>query len=204
MMRRVFSMIVSAAVAGLEFWVLSGVLGLEEGAQYLKYLTVLSNLWLGVAEALYALSCLMNEIPGWVKRLKYVGVTLTTLTFAAVLFYIGPKTGFVSAYADANLWLHLILPLLALIEYLIFHRTDRLTLRDTLLPLPLIAAYGAFYIGNLIMNGYGGKSHPNDWYGFADAGPAGVYIAFAALPLTAWAIAALLRACRNDIRLNGD
>ena len=203
-MRRFLSMFVSAAVAALEFWVLSGVLGLPEGAQYLKYLTVLSNLWLGVAEALYALSCFTEETPGWVTRLKYIGVTLTTLTFLTVLLYIGPRTGFASAYEDANYWLHFLLPVLALLEYLLLHRTDRLAAPDTLLPLLPVAAYGTFYIGNLILNGYGGRSHPNDWYNFADASPAGAYIAFAALLLAAWLIAALLRLARIDIRPRED
>lgn len=203
-MRRILSLLVSGLTAGLEFWVLSGVLGLPEGTQYLKYLTVLSNLWLGIAETLYALSRFMNKVPTWVTRLKYIGVTLTTLTFVTVLLYIGPKTGFVSAYEDANLWLHLILPLLALFEYLILHREDILKPLDTLLPLLPIASYATFYIGNLIQNGYGGKHHPNDWYGFAETAPIGAYIAFAALLLVGWLIAVFLQTACIEIRFTDD
>ena len=169
-----------------------------ENLVYLKYFTVLSNLLMGLASGLYALTLKLRlckalpRLPGWVCVLKYAAAVLVALTFATVLVYIGPRTGFRTAYKGANLWMHLILPLAAALDILALDRTCRLRFRATFLPLVPIAAYGAAYIGNLAVNGFGGKGHPNDWYGFAAQGPLASVATFSAIFIAGWLLAVAL------------
>lgn len=174
-------------------------IGFNDGsAELLKYFTVLSNLLLGAASLLFAIGLelklcgVLKRVPRGVRLLKYMAVAAVGLTFATVLCFIGPRTGFRGSYKGANLWLHLILPVMAMLEYLLIDREGRLRFRHTFLCLICPAAYGVFYLGNLIINGYGGQGHPNDWYGFADSGPAGVFVVIAALVLGAWLIGLVL------------
>ena len=174
-----------------------------QNLQYLKYFTVLSNLLGGVAAIIYGaaltlrLCRVIRRVPGWVTRLKYVSTTLLALTFMVALCYIGPRTDFQSAYRGANFWFHLIVPILAVLDFTLLDRSGRLTLPATFLPLIPTAVYSGFYLANLIMNGYGGRDHPNDWYGFGDDGAAGVYIVLAALLVGSWALAWALRLTRR-------
>ena len=173
--------------------------GLADGSlELLKYFTVLSNLLLGIASLLYAaglqlkLCGVLRRVPRAVRILKYMAVAAVGLTFATVLCFIGPRTGFRGSYKGANLWYHLILPLLAMLDYLLWDREGKLRFKHTFLCLILPVAYGACYLGNLIKNGYGGHGHPNDWYGFAEPGPAGVPLVIAGLILASWLIGLLL------------
>ena len=171
---------------------------LADNLDYLKYFTVLSNLLMGLAAGLYALAvklCLchvLRHVPGWVCVFKYVVTVLVSLTFVTVLCYIGPRTGFRTAYRGANLWFHLILPLAAVLDFTVLYRESRLRFRATSMPLIPIAIYGTAYILNLLFNGFGGKGHPNDWYGFAAGRPAASILTFSALIIVGWLLALAL------------
>ena len=213
-MRRFFSWLLNLVIARLVFAALlrlfwrfdaSGLPSalIAENLEYVKYFTVLSNGLEGLAALLYGLGLALTlcgalpRMPRWVAVLKYVAVTQVCLTLLTVACFIGPRTGFRSAYRGLNFWFHLVVPLLAALDYVFLDREGVPPLRAVPLPLLPVAAYGAFYLGNLLLNGWGGGDHPNDWYGFADAGPAGAYAAFAALLLAALALAALLRRARG-------
>ena len=174
-----------------------------DGGEYLKYFTVLSNLLAGAASALYVLGLqlklcgVLRRVPGWIRRLKYAAACALGLTFTMVLLIIGPRSGFQGAYEGPNLWFHLILPIAALLDFALLDREGRITLRQTLLALPLPALYGAAYLGNLMVNGYGGRTHPNDWYDFAAGGPAGVPLTLLTMLALGWGVAALLRLPRR-------
>ena len=176
---------------------------IAENLEYLKYFTVLSNLLGGLTALIYAVALalrlcrVIRRVPGWVTLLKYVSATLLALTFCVVLCYIGPKTGFRSAYRGANLWYHLIIPVLSVGDFVLLDRSGRLTLSATLLPLIPTALYGGCYLANLIHNGYGGRGHPNDWYGFADNGAAGVYVVLAGMLAACWGLAWLIGRTRR-------
>ena len=210
MMRRFLSWGVNIAVVWLEWNVLMrlfyrfGKDGMPvrlmgENLEYLKYLTVLSNILTGVAAAAYALALplaafhLLRRMPGWVVRMKYTAATLAGLTLAVAACYLLPRDGAESAFGGPNLWLHLVLPLLAVLDWTLLDREGTLRLRASLLPTLCIAAYGGFYLGNLIVNGWGGRNHPNDWYRFAESGPAGAFIAVGLMLAAGWTIAACLR-----------
>ena len=132
-----------------------------------------------------------------VTLLKYVSTTLLALTFMVALCYIGPRTDFRSAYRGANFWFHLVVPVLAVADFTLLERAGKLTLSATFLPLIPTAVYAGAYLVNLLMNGYGGRNHPNDWYGFGDDGAIGVYIVLAGLLIGCWGLAWALRLARR-------
>ena len=174
-----------------------------ENLQYLKYFTVLSNLLAGVTAVIYSMTLMLRlcrvirRVPGWVSMMKYVSTTLVALTFMVALCYIGPRTDFRSAYRGANFWFHLVVPLLAVADFVFLERADALKLSATFLPLIPTAVYAGAYLFNLILNGYGGRKHPNDWYGFGDEGAIGVYIVLAGLLVGCWVLAWLLRRAKK-------
>lgn len=193
-MRKVISKCLSLLIGGLALWVwLSsairpgrhGALSVE-GLQSLRYFTVLSNLLQGGV----CLACLFGAKVG---RWKYVSAVSVALTFFVVLLLLGPAYGYDSMYHGANLWFHLILPVLSMVDFLVFDREGAFSLRDSLFTLIPMLAYSLFYVGNLLVNGV----RDNDWYGFAKRGPQSAVAAFLIILGLNWIIALLMRLPRR-------
>lgn len=160
-----------------------------EGLQNLRYFTVLSNLLQGGVSLAYAL----GRRP---RRLKYAATVAVALTFFVVLLLLGPVYGYDSMYVGANFWFHLVVPVLAMVDFLFFDREGRFTLRDSLLTMLPMVAYSLFYMGNLLKNGV----KDNDWYGFAVHGPPTAARVFLVILIGNWVIALLLRWPRRERR----
>ena len=113
-MRKAVSKCLDLLIGGLALWVwLSSAFGSGrhgafsmEGLQSLRYFTVLSNLLQGGV----CLACLCGAKVG---RWKYVAAVSVALTFFVVLLLLGPAYGYDTMYVGANLWFHLILPILS-------------------------------------------------------------------------------------------
>jgi len=159
------------------------------GLQNLRYFTVLSNLFQGGV----SLVVLWGRKTG---RWKYASTVAVALTFFVVLLFLGPAYGYDSMYTGANFWFHLVVPVLAMVDFLIFDREGTFTIRDSLFTVIPMLAYSLFYVGNLLVNGVRG----NDWYGFAKHGPLSAVAAFLIILATNWAIALLLRLPRRAAR----
>jgi hypothetical protein len=157
-----------------------------EGLQSLRYFTVLSNLLQGGV----SIACLFRPDVG---RWKYVSAVSVALTFFVVLLLLGPAYGYDSMYIGANLWFHLIIPILAMANFLIVDREGTFSLRDSLFTLIPMLAYSLFYVGNLLANGV----RENDWYGFAKHGPQSAVAAFLIILGLNWIIALLMRLPRR-------
>lgn len=173
----------------------SGALS-SAGLASLKYFTVLSNFFNGAVSLLFVLWLLSRkeEIPRWLPLLKLMSTVAVGLTFFVVVAFLGPLYGYGSMYLGANLWFHLLLPLISMLEFCLFDVGFSLSLRATLSALIPTLLYGCAYAVNLLVNGVGVYPHSNDWYGFAHWGfPIGFGI-FAAILLVTWALALLLRA----------
>lgn len=144
----------------------------DRGMSSLKYFTVLSNLLLGVASLGYAVCqarCLRGsapEIPRAIHVLKYVATTAVGLTFLTVMVFLGPLYGYPEMFAGANLWLHLVLPVLAIAEFCVLEGPYDLRQRDNLAAVLPTLLYGICYVGNILANGFGHGAATNDWYGF--------------------------------------
>ena len=189
-MRMKISKIINLCIGSIVLWVwLSmtfrlGPLGAqsEGGFQNLRYFTVLSNLLQGCVSLAYFFG---KRVDRW----KYASTTAMSLTFCVVLFFLGPTRGYDVMYSGANFFSHLAIPILAIVDFLVFDRSCTYTLGDSLFTMIPLAAYGFFYMGNLFINGVEG----NDWYGFAKAGPEFAIAGFAIILAANWIIALLLR-----------
>lgn len=145
------------------------------GVSSLKYFTVLSNLFEGIA-------CLV-----WLykkdEEIKYAAAVSVTLTMIVVLTFLGPLYGYIPMFSGVSFWMHLVVPLAALLEVLFWNK-EKFDLHDNLLACIPMGIYGIFYIGNNIINGIGQWPYTNDWYGFLMWGyPIGILIYFIILLL---------------------
>ena len=158
------------------------------GLSSLKYFTILSNLF----EAIACLIWIYNRN----EKIKYIAAVSVTLTMMVTLLYLGPIFGYGMMFAAVNFWLHLFVPLLSLLEVLLWNN-EKFTNKDNLLAcLPLII-YGLFYLGNNLINGKGNWPHINDWYGFLMWGyPVGIII-FILLILFVYFIGFLIRKIKD-------
>ncbi len=166
----------------------------SRGVSSLKYYTVLSNLFSGFTALLF----LSGRCRQWIPFLKLTSSVSITLTLLTVIFFLGPLFGFAGMYAGDNLWFHLIIPLLCILDYLIAEPYHPSFARRLLTLLPTIL-YGIFYT----VHAFSGRPRA-DWYGFFRGGILSGFIIYAvlclAVILTGFAltwISGLLR--RNNI-----
>ena len=144
----------------------SDVLLTARGLASLKYFTVLSNLFEGIACVIWLFNG--NE------KIKYAAAVSVTLTLIVVLTFLGPLYGYVAMFIGVSFWMHLIVPVAALLE-VIFRSKASFDLKDNLLACLPMGIYGIYYIGNNIINGIGEWPFTNDWYGFLTWGyPIGI------------------------------
>ena len=156
----------------------------SQGIALFKYYTTESNALL----ALIALVCFpLDLMVALGKRdhvekeflvLLHVGNTATTLTFLTVVAFLGPTIGYGAMYAGANLFLHLVTPLLGLCRFLFFGRsTNPMKAKESLIGISTMALYGIVYMINVFVHdGFGQVEY--DWYGFGSAGPVMAVVSF--------------------------
>jgi len=168
------------------------------GLYSLKFFTVLSNLFLGIASLIYVV-CLLRQlragctVPLWAHRLKFMATVAVAVTFMTVMLFLGPLFGFASMFAGANLWFHLVLPVLAIVEFAFLDIERPLAFKDTLLGVVPTLLYGIFYCGNILINGVGQGRTSNDWYGFAMWGVQFMPVVLAVMLLATWLFAVAIR-----------
>lgn len=172
---------------------------LADGIENYKYFTVLSNEFCGVI----AVVSLIRSLRGKAQPMlaKFMAAAAVGLTFLVIIGFLGPLYGLLKMYRGANFFFHLILPLTAMAEF-VFCPGDAepVPFRWTLYTMIPVALYGAFYLGNNMINGIGEWPHTNDFYGFLNWGlPVGLLI-FAFIMLAIWGIACALRAVRKKIQ----
>ena len=168
------------------------------GLNSLRYYTVLSNLLEGAA-ALLTVVCLAlilagkaKELPRWLTLLRYAGVTSVSLTFLTVMVYLGPVFGFNIMFNDANLYFHLLIPLLAIAEA-VFLSGEKLRFTDSFVAALPTLLYGIWYVINNLVNGREG----NDIYYLFHFGPAASVLFFIGFMSVSWGLALLLRLTRR-------
>lgn len=166
----------------------------DGGIRTLRYFTILSNFG-GVFASIYFLfSGEKNREKAEIY--KYIAAVCLTLTLTTVLVFLGPLFGYKLMFTGASFWFHLIVPAAAILEY-IFLSTGKTSAKTNLLAVVPMIIYGLFYLGNLIINGYGDPAHSNDWYGFGRWGiPFGFVIFFIVAAVT-WGLGYILRKLRN-------
>lgn len=170
-----------------------------KGIEAFKYFTVQSNVFGGLAAAVWLLSVVFagrregREAPRMVLLLKFMAAVSLGLTFVTVMVFLGPLYGYIAMLRKANLWFHLLIPLTAMGEFVLFNR-QRITLKNcaaAMLPMLLYAV--GYLIYNLMMGRQSEEPFRYDWYGFLLWGwGVGVGI-FVIICAGTFGIAALLR-----------
>lgn len=159
--------------------------------QMFSFFTVDSNLFLGIVALLSAyyefklLKKEIKEIPKTIYILKLMATTAVGLTFLVVFTYLGPITeyGIISMVLNSNLFFHLIIPVLSMITFMFFEKTNKLTFKDSLYGLVPMILYAVFYLINIVIHMENGKVSPKyDWYWFVQNG---VWTASLVIPLIA-------------------
>lgn len=175
----------------------SGAGLMSSGFANLKYFTVLSNLFCGAVAILrIAYGLFSKKFP---ILIKLMAASATGLTFLIIAAFLQPLYPDLDLYAGGNRYFHLIVPLLAMAEYLIIKTEGKVPFRYTLYSAALALLYGTFYLVNILINGIGEWPDSNDWYGFLNWGfPIGIAI-FAAVVLMDFGIACLLRFLNNVV-----
>ena len=173
------------------------------GAENLKFFTVESNLLVGIVH-LISLLCDASWSGQrlWLERLNYVATVAVSLTFTVVVVIFGPGVGYAEMFKDANLFFHLIIPVLAALSFCVFHRNRRIPMGETALALIPTVLYGLYYTGVLLVRGI--HFPETDWYGFASGGAAGSVITAAVILLITWVLALLLRLASGSGRRKPD
>lgn len=190
----------------------------RNGLGSLKYFTMLSNIFVGVMAIAWLVSAGKSNksiagkngnesaiesgndngnAPGFragdrVEIIKYIAAASVGLTCATVLFFLGPIYGYPAMFEGFNLPLHLITPVIAILE-IIFLSDVTYTRRDNLMVMIPPFLYGLGYIANILINGMGEWPDTNDWYFFFHWGyPVGALIYIVLLTVT-WLIGLLMR-----------
>ena len=142
------------------------------GLRSLKYFTVLSNLMEGIACIVWLWAVWHKLSLAFAERLKYVGCVAVSLTFLTVMLFLGPVFGWMGIFAGANLWFHLVVPVIAILEF-VFLEEKPIRKKDNRLAVLPTLVYATAYLCNVLIRGTEG----NDWYGFVTWGlPIGLLI----------------------------
>lgn len=161
------------------------------GIENLKFFTVLSNEFCGIAAAVnIVLFFRRKKLPVLIKLMASSGVGLTLVIIA---FFLAPMYPKLNLYSGGNLWFHLIIPLTSMAGFIIATNDGKIPFRYTFISALMALVYGTGYLINILVNGIGEWPDSNDWYGFLNWGfPIGIGI-FAVVVIMNWGVAAILR-----------
>lgn len=168
----------------------------ENGIGNLRYFTVLSNIIEGMASVVWLL-CRNTDNDKRIRaeRFKYISAAAVMLTFATVVGFFGPLYGYSNMFDGANLYFHLVIPVIAGAEC-IFLSDGEFTSKDNNMVVIPPLVYGIAYIANVLING----RETGDWYWFLAWGyPAGIMI-FACICLATWILAFIMRKLQSAVR----
>ena len=157
--------------------------------EMLKFFTVQSNIFVGIISAIFAINEIQilkgkrEEIPKTNYILKLMATSAVGLTFFVVFAYLGPisKNGIPSMLMNSNLFFHFIIPVLSILNFILFEKTSKLSFKYSFYGLIPTIIYGIFYIGNILVHMENGKvSTSYDWYWFVQNG---VWTALIVVPM---------------------
>lgn len=139
----------------------------------LKYFTADSNVLMGLAAAISLFFLIFRKdktYPAWVSVLKLVATAGVGLTITIVFIYLAPLVGLARLLQRANLFMHLIIPVIALVHFALFEPKIKLKFVYNLFSLIPVTIYGLGYLINVAYNNAYGDFMGADWYGFGQYG----------------------------------
>ena len=169
------------------------------GIENFKFYTVLTNVFCGIVALIYTAFILLKKNTDKIAVLKLAAVCGVAITFAVVAFMFGPLYGYPQFYKRGNLFFHLLLPVTAMVEFIVVKRKRIPFINSVIAAVPTLL-YGIGYMLNILINGIGGPwPDTNDFYAFLSWGwPVGIAI-FASITLLAFAVACLFRLISNKL-----
>lgn len=144
-----------------------------------RFFTVDSNVFMGIAsfafmiEEIKLLKGINKSINKKMYILKLMATTAVTITFLTVFLYLGPisKDGIPSMIQNSNLFFHLIIPVLSIITFVFFEKTNTISFKNTLFGIIPTLIYELYYLINILIHIENGKVSPlYDWYWFLQNG----------------------------------
>lgn len=113
-----------------------------------RFFTCQSNALCAAGALLTAIAAMLGEVPRWIWTLKYIGTAAVTLTMVTVFVYLAPLVG--KGWAErllkgADLYMHLVTPLLAILSFCLLERRGMSFLWSLWGLLP-VALYGPHYL----------------------------------------------------------
>lgn len=144
-----------------------------------KYFTVDSNLFAGIISFIFILNEISiikgekKEISDKLYILKLMATTAVSLTFLVVFVYLGniAENGLISLLLNSNLFFHLIIPILNIIDFIFFIKKENITYKCAFYGLIPTLLYAVFYTTNVIIHIENGRVSPKyDWYWFVQNG----------------------------------
>lgn len=165
----IFLLVVIATI-----WMLTSISGplSDNSPRMLKFFTVDSNILMGIIALIVGLNeRLKNEISKSMYILKLVGTSSVALTMLVTVFYLTPTTasiyGLFGMYHKSNFLYHLVVPILSILVFILYERTNKIKLKEIFWGLVPISIYSIYYVYETlthINNGVIQKGY--DWYGF--------------------------------------
>lgn len=154
------------------------------GLNVFKFFTVDSNILMGISAILFAhyerklLTGKIKNIPVGFYILKLMATVSVSLTFVIVFAYLGriAPGGLMSLLQNSNIFFHLVIPVLAILTFTIFEKTNKIKFSYVMSGLIPTLIYGIYYVINIIVHLDDGKiSTKYDWYNFAQKGISNAY-----------------------------
>lgn len=118
---------------------------ITHGVRMLQYYTELSNIIGAAGAGIMAYDLFRSrKIPLWLKRFRFVGVCLTTVTFLVVIFILAPQFGFLWILFSGQMkYTHTICPILSAVLFVLFEKEPALKRKDCILAVYPTMLYGA-------------------------------------------------------------
>lgn len=145
----------------------------------LKFFTVDSNILMGLIALIFSIEEIkilkdkQKTIQPKYYILKLMSTTAVAVTFFTVFLYLGPisKGGIPTMLQNSNLFFHFFIPLLSMINFICFEKTNEMSFKDSFAGLLPTLIYGLFYFINILIHMKNGSvSTTYDWYWFVQNG----------------------------------
>ncbi len=163
-----------------------------------KYFTVDSNILVGIISLIlliYEIKVLnkkISSIPNFIYVLKLIGTSAVTLTFLVTATFLVPQYGVYNLYSNTNLFFHLIVPLLAILSYILFEKHDNKNKYAFLGIIPMFF-YSIYYTLMILINlDNGGLTYKYDFYGFLQGNINNIFIVIPAIYLIMYFISLVI------------
>lgn len=143
--------------------------------QAFRYFTVDSNILMGIAAGVMAvaqtgvLKGKKESVAPWLYVFKLVSTVGVAITMLVTVFYLGfvIPTGFLSLFYHSNFIMHLAVPVLSIVVFVLYEKTDSAALKCNFFSFVPIVLYGIYYgitayahmENGVVTQGY-------DWYMF--------------------------------------